>query len=237
MTTQLRDLDRHRLLAASALGQDVQLRHPLLAEAVRRRLVAGEASDVHRRLAAVLATSRDPSAAEIANHWAGAEDPEQELVWRIRAARAAADRFAAAQEADEWLRVLELWPDGADSGPEGVLKIEVYLACMDALNMSVRRERANELLDEAMVMLDSLPPSFVAGLHRRASHYRAPSGTAPLPCPMGLVLSRSVRPKDRPRNSCALWRCWPTRCAMQGASERRASASVEPSRSAPFSRT
>ena len=172
LTVQLRDLDRHRLLAASTLAQGVQLRHPLLAEAVRRRLVAGEASDVHRRLAAVLAASRDPSAAEVANHLLGAEDPEQELVWRIRAARAAANRFASAQEADEWLRVLELWSDGAQAGPLGVLKIEVYLACMDALNKSARLEPAIELLDEAMAMLDSLPPSFVAGLHQRSSHYR-----------------------------------------------------------------
>jgi tetratricopeptide (TPR) repeat protein len=176
LTTQLRDLDRHRLLAASTLGQDVQLRHPLLGEAVRRRLVVGEASDVHRRLAAVLATSRDPSAAEVASHWAGADDPEQELGWRIRAARAAADRFAPAQEADEWLRVLELWPDGAQSAPGGVLKIEVYLACMDALTMSVRLERANELLDDALVLLESLPSPFVAELHRRASHYRGALG-------------------------------------------------------------
>ncbi len=176
LTVQLRDLDRRQLLTASTLGQGVQLRHPLLAEAVRRRLVVGEGADVHRRLAVVLASSPDPSAAEVANHWLGAEDAEQELVWRIRAARAAADRFAAAQEADEWLRVLELWPDGAHSGPDGMLKIKVYLACMDALTKSVRLERANELLDEAMVMLDSLPPSFVAELHQRASHYRGRLG-------------------------------------------------------------
>jgi hypothetical protein len=172
LTTQLRDLDRRRLLAASPLGQGVLLRHPLLAEAVRRRLVAGEAPDVHRRLAIVLAASRDPSAAEVANHWLGAQSAESEFVWRIRAARAAADRFAAAQEADEWLRVLELWPDGVQAGPDRVLKIEAYLACMDALVKAMRLERANELLDEAMVMLDALPASFVAELHRRASHYR-----------------------------------------------------------------
>ncbi len=176
LTTQLRDLDRRRLLAASASGHDVQLRHPLLAEAVRRRLVAGEGPDVHRRLAVALATSPDPSAAEVAKHWAGADDSEQELIWRIRAARAAADRFAPAREAEEWLRVLELWPDGAQSGPEGVLKIEIYLACMDAFTTSVQLERANELLDDAMVLLDSLPSSFVAELHQRASHYRGALG-------------------------------------------------------------
>jgi tetratricopeptide (TPR) repeat protein len=172
LTAQLRVLDRRRLLATSTIGEGVQLRHPLLAEAVRRRLVAGEASEVHRRLAAVLGASNNPSAAEVADHWLGAEDPEQELVWRIRAARSAADRFASAQEADEWLRVLKLWPDVAEAGPDGVLKIEVYLACMDALTNSMRLERANELLDDAIGMLDSLPPSFAAGLHRRASHYR-----------------------------------------------------------------
>ncbi len=91
----LRELRGHRLLAATTSSHDVQLRHPLLAEAIRRRLVAGEASAEHRRLATVLAVSPDVSPAEIATHWRAADDPERELAWRVRAARAASLRFAA----------------------------------------------------------------------------------------------------------------------------------------------
>ena len=43
LTARLRDLDGVDCLHHSTMEQDVQLRHPLLAEAVRRRLVAGEA--------------------------------------------------------------------------------------------------------------------------------------------------------------------------------------------------
>ena len=112
LTVQLRDLDRHRLLASSTLGQGVQLRHPLLAEAVRRRLVAGEASDVHRRLAAVLAASATrPRPRSPTIGWARRIPSRSRLA--DPAAPAAANRFASAQEADEWLRVLELWSDGA----------------------------------------------------------------------------------------------------------------------------
>ena len=50
----LRDLDRRHLLATSDGSPHVQLKHPLLAEAVRRRLVAGEAAVVHRKLAEVM---------------------------------------------------------------------------------------------------------------------------------------------------------------------------------------
>ena len=111
LTTGLRQLTDRRLLQPP-VGHDVELRHPLLAEAIRRRLVGPESVDEHRRIAAALARSTDPAPAEVAEHWQRAEDPGEEIVWRIRAARAAGQRFASAQEGEQWLRVLELWPDG-----------------------------------------------------------------------------------------------------------------------------
>ena len=74
---------------APSPGTDVELGHPLLAEAIRRRLVAFEVTDEHRRLALALARSADPSPAEVAEHWRRAEDPAEEVVWRVRAAQAA----------------------------------------------------------------------------------------------------------------------------------------------------
>ena len=74
LTAGLRQLTDRRLLHPS-VGNDVELRHPLLAEAIRRRLVGPEPVDVHRRIAAALARSTDPAPAEVAEHWQRAEDP------------------------------------------------------------------------------------------------------------------------------------------------------------------
>ena len=114
----LHQLADRRLLHPTG-NQDVQLRHPLLAEAIRRRLVRPESIDEHRRLAAALAGTADPAPSEVAEHWQRAGDPAEEIGWRIRAARAAGRRFAAAQEGEQWLRVLELWPEGSDEVGSG----------------------------------------------------------------------------------------------------------------------
>ena len=132
LTAGLRALnDRH----LTRTGQhDVRLRHPLLAEAVRQRLVPGEASDEHRRLALTLAKGRDPSAAEVAEHWRRAGGPAQEVTWRILAARDAGSRFASALEAEQWRRALALWPADVDVvGTPGLRKLDAYVAALDAL--------------------------------------------------------------------------------------------------------
>ena len=100
----LRELDQQRLLAA-ADGLTVRLRHPLIAEAIRQHLVSGEATEVHRRLAPVLAALPDPTAAEIAEHWLWGGDESQELPWRIRAAQAASAGYAVEAASSQWRRV------------------------------------------------------------------------------------------------------------------------------------
>ncbi len=155
---------------------EVRLRHPLFAEAVRRRLVAGEAADEHRRLALTLAESPRPSAAEVAEHWQRADDPEQEILWRIRAAQEAGARFALAHEAEQWRRALELWPDDATyAGSPGVRKVEAYLAAIDALE-GVDWQAADRLADEAMrSVADPQGPS-AAEVYRRAGKIQANLG-------------------------------------------------------------
>ena len=133
LTPALHALDEQWLITATA--DDLRLRHPLLAEAVRRRLVLGEAREEHRRLALVLADSLQASAAEVAEHWRRADDPEKEVAWRIRAAQEAGSRFAHTEEAEQWRRALDLWPDDAEfAGSSEVRKVEAYFAAIDALN-------------------------------------------------------------------------------------------------------
>ena len=75
LTAALRDLEARRLLREQPAAGTVELRHPLLAEAMRRRLVAGEAATEHGRLAAYLAGTPDPVAAEVAEHWQARRRP------------------------------------------------------------------------------------------------------------------------------------------------------------------
>ena len=169
LTAALHVLDQHRLITTA--DDDTRLRHPLLAEAVRRRLVAGEATEEHRRLAIVLADSPDRSAAEVAEHWRRAHDPAQELAWRIRAAQEAGSRFAAAQEAEQWQRALDLWPDRLErAGSPGVSRAEAFTAALDAL-WHLDWRAADDLASRALRELDDSVEG-VAEVYRRAGVIR-----------------------------------------------------------------
>jgi hypothetical protein len=172
VTAGLRALTVRRLLARAG-DREVQLGHPLLAEAVRRSLVWTETLDLHRRLAEALGAAASPSAAEVATHWQAAGDREQELDWRIRAARAAEDRFALANAADQWLRVLELWPVGAASaGSPAVTRWEACRGAIDALDYSAQIPRSVELVEDALSWAPGLPPHEAGELYARAGGYR-----------------------------------------------------------------
>ncbi|CUR58502.1 hypothetical protein NOCA2500001 [metagenome] len=174
LTAGLRALDGRHLTTSD--GHDVRLGHPLLAEAVRRRLVAGEAIEEHRRLAIALATGQDPSSAEIAEHWHRADEPAQEIEWRIRAARDAGSRFAAAQEAEQWQRALALWPDKADvAGVPGLRKADAYVACLDALQ-HIDWPTAAAVADEALASLSDPRGAAAAAVYRRAGVIRGNLG-------------------------------------------------------------
>ena len=178
----LHQLAARRLLHSTG-DQDVQLRHPLLAEAIRRRLVRPESVDEHRRLAGALAGAADPEASEVAEHWQRAGESAEEIIWRIRAAHAAGRRFAAAQEGEQWLRALELWPEhgdeaGDEAGVPPVTRVGVYLAAMDALKAAMQFDRAADVCDEATRRLTDVDASDRAALLVRAADYRGSRETA-----------------------------------------------------------
>lgn len=166
LTSCLRSLARRRLLADGS--QSVALRHPLLAEALRCRLVPGEAAEIHRRIARTLARTGEP--AEVAVHWQGAGDTEQELAWRIRAARTAHDRIAPQEEARQWKRALELWPDDLDER-DGLRRIDAALAQLDALEASGHTDQAWTLLVPMLERVNALPDLTAADILCRASTY------------------------------------------------------------------
>jgi hypothetical protein len=128
----VRELADRQLLATDADAR-LGLRHPLLAEAARRRLLGPEKSHVHRRLARALADAGD-SAAEIAEHWQLAGNPAEELHWRIAAALDAAARFAKRMEWVQWRRAFALWTDETSrfGPPPGVTLTEALIHGYDA---------------------------------------------------------------------------------------------------------
>ncbi len=173
LTRGLRDLEARRLLAEPTGAREAQLRHPLLAEAVRRHLVAGEAAGQHRRLALALVKGPAPSPAEVAAHWQAAGEPAHELDWRIRAARAAEDRFAMANAAEQWLRVVELWPPGAVSaGSPPVNRWTAHAGASDALASSGKAQLSFDLVESALEWAPDLPPEEAGDVYTRAGGFR-----------------------------------------------------------------
>ena len=169
----LRALDRRSLLTHSTARDSATLAHPLLAEAARRRLVTGEATATHSRLAEALATLPDPGSAEIAAHWQLAGDPGQEIGWRVAAARDSARHFDWAREAEHWLRVLDLWPsDAASVGDPPVTRVAATLAAIDALEESRQWQRASALSAVSETMQSGLDASDRAAILLRASTFR-----------------------------------------------------------------
>ena len=127
----------------------VGLIHPLLAEAVRRRLVPGEAGEVHQLLADALATHEDAASAEVAAHYRAAGDASRELPWRIRAAQVAGERGAPHEAADHWLQALDVWP------PRSVTALPVthaaaVLAAVTALDEAGRDPAALTLAEATL---------------------------------------------------------------------------------------
>jgi hypothetical protein len=172
LTSVLHELRARRLLRTST-GEHAELEHPLLAEAVQRRLVAGEGLPIHRALAQALGAQPDSEAAEVAEHWRRAGQPAEELRWRVSAARHAAGRFDRRQEADHWLRVIEIWPATGSRHPDTpVTRAEVFVGAMDALRASFRFNEAAALSEAADECLAEADEGDRADLLFRRSIYR-----------------------------------------------------------------
>jgi tetratricopeptide (TPR) repeat protein len=169
----MRSLRGLRLLGRGDDPDSAGLDHPLLAEAARRRLVPGEGREVHRALAGALADTAAPVPAEVALHWQRADEAEEELRWRVAAAREAATRFDWAQEAEQWVRVLELWPDGVAAMGDPPMRLsDVYLAAVDALDESFQWDRGAALNAEAEHLFAAAEDSVRAEVLIRAAAFR-----------------------------------------------------------------
>ena len=170
LTAGLHDLDDRRLLGSSR--DEVTLRHPLLADAIRRRLVAGEAEGLHSAMAGALAATRDPEPAEVARHWQSAGNRGRELNWRIQAAKVAHERFAMRQEAAEWRRVLDLWPEGDKVAGEPPIRRYEVLTSLMTVWTGIDVERNDDLAADCLALAPDLPPLEAAQMiYLAGDHY------------------------------------------------------------------
>lgn len=170
LAAAIRELVDLRLLRREGHEHSVELRHALLAEAIRRRMVAGEAVGEHRRLAAAMAGwGEAASAAQIATHWQLAESAADEFRWRVRAAQEAAARHAARQESEQWLRAIELWPLVSHPGDVAEVALpQIYAAAVDAIEHAGDAPRAAGLATEALTGIQNYDEATQAGLYLRS---------------------------------------------------------------------
>ncbi len=166
-TRALHELHDKRLLSASGASSRAQLRHPLLAEAVRSRLVAGEKVAGHRRLASALSAVGSADPAEIALHWHEADDQARELEWRVRAAHHAHERLDPVQETEHWTRVAELWPaDGPPVELDGCAdRDDALIKALQACEESDDWSRVLGLADTRLSELRGVATNSSARLH------------------------------------------------------------------------
>jgi tetratricopeptide (TPR) repeat protein len=128
-TAGLRRLAGRRLLRPDT-ADDAELAHPLLVDAVQRRLLPGEGAQVHARLAEALSEEPGVEPAEVADHWRAAGRPGREVGHRVAAATRARDRFAHQEALEAWLRVLELWDAGIPA--DGMTLWDVLAPALDS---------------------------------------------------------------------------------------------------------
>ena len=170
----VRELVTRHLVADPYTTTDVAVRHPLVAAAVRDRLTPAEAAPTHRRLATALAATSHPTAAEVAEHWRGADEPRAELRWRVAAGQAACDGLARDEESAHWNRALDLWPaDGPAPAEVGTTRCELLLELVHSTTGPRRAARARPWVDEALALAPSLPQRDRALALRRAAQVLA----------------------------------------------------------------
>lgn len=160
-------------------GERHGFRHELLREVVEAELSSGERRELHERLAREL--EADPTlgddspagaAGDLARHWAAADRP----VEAHRAAVAAASEAEAVHAFADAHRLLEraiglepLLP--ADAAPDAAARVEVRRRAADAADLDNQIDRAKELLQAAIDMVDATAEPALAGMLRSRLGY------------------------------------------------------------------
>jgi DNA-binding CsgD family transcriptional regulator/tetratricopeptide (TPR) repeat protein len=160
LDSAIRDLRTEYLLDPRLPRSQLRLRHALVADVVAADLPHERRLELHAQVARWLAGSSLPSRdGEIAGHWQRADAPAEEITARSKAATAAHDLQAYAEEAEHRLRVVDLWNQVADPGQlTGTDRITAVVDADWALFDSGQGERDAALLTRE---LSNLPEAAV----------------------------------------------------------------------------
>ncbi|MFI6681686.1 ATP-binding protein [Kribbella sp. NPDC050470] len=140
-------------LMVRELPQGWMARHPVLAEVAYEQLLAGDRRALHRRMAEHLAglLSAHPSAgavAEVAEQYERSGDPDQAMLWAVRAAQLAEQGFAIA-EAGHWYAVAAAqWDDAVHTRAGVPAKLALLNAAAGHLGAVGQPDRAMALLSD-----------------------------------------------------------------------------------------
>jgi ATP/maltotriose-dependent transcriptional regulator MalT len=177
LSEALREAVRHQVLVVD--GDGYAFRHALLREVIYGELLPGERRRLHAAFAATLERQHGDwpdnaaTAAEIAQHWHAAHEPERALAAAVRAGLAAERMYAMSEARMQFERALELWPGVPDAEAIGGLgRRDLLLHTAEAAAAGGFHDRALELVELAGA--DAATREDAAALmERRASFLRA----------------------------------------------------------------
>ena len=142
----LRPAVEHHVLVTD--GQTHRFRHALVQEVVEGDLLPGERTRLHRAVAETLADApglaagrREHLDAELAHHWATAQEHDRAFAATLRAARQAREAAAVTEAVRHYERALELW-DAADRSADTPPRVEVLDAVAQAARDAGQLQRA-----------------------------------------------------------------------------------------------
>jgi DNA-binding NarL/FixJ family response regulator len=166
----------HGVLVGDQAAGTFRFRHALLAEAIYVTLLPGEREQLHARLAAELACSPRPVAAELAQHWAAAGRAPEALAASVAAAREAEAVFGLAEAAQHLERALALW----DLVPAAAELVGLDLAALlewtaEVVDLTGAGTRAIELVRRAIALVDH--PVRAALLHESLGRFLVASAS------------------------------------------------------------
>jgi predicted ATPase/DNA-binding CsgD family transcriptional regulator len=141
-------------------GEAYEFRHALVREAVHDDLLPGQHTRLHARYAAAIEArpelvGAERAPAEIAHHWYLAHDHPRALTAAVRAAAAAGERYAYAEQSRLMDRVLALW-DQVPDAPEraGMTHLDMLLAALDAATDAGNHGQALHLTKAALAEIE-----------------------------------------------------------------------------------
>jgi DNA-binding CsgD family transcriptional regulator len=161
-----------------------QFRHELLREIVERDLAPSERRDLHRGFAHELATRPDlgedrPAAAtaELARHWAGADEPDEAHRAAIDAADAAEAVHAFGDAHRQLERAMALEPRLTGGPPPATERVAIRRRAATLADLAGAPDRAMALIRDGLAIATDLDDARTTGLlHARMAYLTWASG-------------------------------------------------------------